>query len=274
MAIITIYQGASGNGEEVANAVAQSLKYGHVSREVLIQASLQYGIPEAKLSEITEREAKWWQRFLQDLKPYRLALQAAFCDLAENSDGIVYHGHLGHELLPPLKHVIKVLLTAPFATRVEQVRQRQNLSETAARRYVEEVDKARTRRLKALFDTDWRDASRYDLVVNLGHMSVASASRLIVETSRLPEYEMTADSKQAFLDFSLAVRIRASLALSENFAGSVIDIKASDGEVFASGIMPRWITEENVVALIKQVRGVKNVRTDLVSAPLDTSFGT
>ena len=128
MAIITIYQGASGSGEELADAVAQALGYGHVSREVLIQASLQYEIPEAKLSEITEREAHWWQRFLQDLKPYRLALQAAFCEIAESTNGIVYHGHLGHELLPHLKHVIKVLLTAPMEIRVEQVRQRQNLS--------------------------------------------------------------------------------------------------------------------------------------------------
>ena len=54
MQIITIYQGASGSGEELAGMVAQSLGYRPVDREVLVEASLQQGIPEAKLTEIVQ----------------------------------------------------------------------------------------------------------------------------------------------------------------------------------------------------------------------------
>ena len=99
MQIITIYQGASGSGEELAESVAQALGYGCVDREVLVQASLQYGIPETKLTEIVEREPSWWATFTHNLDPYRIALQAAFCEIARDH-GIVYHGHLGHELVP------------------------------------------------------------------------------------------------------------------------------------------------------------------------------
>src|ERR1700747_763844 len=99
MGIITIYQGASGSGEELAEAVAQSLGYGCISREVLVEASLNYGIPEAKLNKILEKDPSWWNRFLQNLHPYRIALQAAFCEIADEN-GIVYHGHVGHELVP------------------------------------------------------------------------------------------------------------------------------------------------------------------------------
>ena len=162
MQIITIYQGASGSGEEVADAVAQSLGYVSVDREVLVEASLQYSIPEAKLAEIVEREPTWWATFTRNLDPYRIALQAAFCEVARDR-GIVYHGHLGHELIPKFAHVLKVLLTAPMEMRIAQVRERHNLNEVAARRYVEELDKARTRRLHGMFGTDWRDPSRYDL---------------------------------------------------------------------------------------------------------------
>ena len=161
MAIITIYQGASGSGEELAEAVAEALGYGCVSREILIQASLRYGIPEARLNEIAEKELHWWNRFLQNLEPYRLVLQATFCELGE-SNALVYHGHLGHELLPNVNHVLKILLTAPLDARVQQVQVRQKLDATVARRYVEEMDKARSRRLMALFGVDWRDPSRYD----------------------------------------------------------------------------------------------------------------
>ena len=52
-----IYQGASGSGEELAEEVAQSLGYGCNSREVLIEASLTYGMPEAKLNELKNYES-------------------------------------------------------------------------------------------------------------------------------------------------------------------------------------------------------------------------
>ena len=99
MPIITIYQGASGEGQELAEAVARDLGYRAVGREVLVEASRRYRIPEARLSDIVEKGPHWWERLLEDVRPYRIALQAALCELARESK-LVYHGHLGHELLP------------------------------------------------------------------------------------------------------------------------------------------------------------------------------
>jgi hypothetical protein len=89
MPIITIYQGASGEGQELAEAVAQALGYRCVGREVLIEASRGYRIPEAKLNEIVEKGPHWWERLLQDLRPYRTALQAALCELAHDGKLVV-----------------------------------------------------------------------------------------------------------------------------------------------------------------------------------------
>jgi len=176
--------------------------------------------------------------------------------------------------LPDVKHVLKILLTAPLDNRVQQVQARQKLNAAAARRYVEKIDKARGRRLMALFGVDWRDPSRYDLVVNLGRMSIATAKQLIVETAHLPDYQMTPASKQAFLDLALAVRVRAALVLSPDLSGALLDVKALDGEISVSGIIPSWFFEDNVVTKIKQVAGVKSVKADLENTPVDLSFGT
>jgi cytidylate kinase len=264
MQIITIYQGASGSGEEVALAVAQSLGSNPIDREVLVEASLQYGIPEVKLTEILEREPTWWATFTRNLEPYRIALQAAFCHVAANHD-VVYHGHIGHELIPKFQHVLKVLLTAPMEKRVEQIQARHKLNEAAARRYVEEVDKARTRRLKGMFNTDWRDASRYDLVVNLGYMSLETAKRVITDTARSPEYQMTPASEQQFANFALASRVHAALLLSGELAQARVDIQARDGEVFVSGTIPDWTSEEQIVDRIQRLPGVKRVHSDLTN---------
>lgn len=266
MQIITIYQGASGSGEELADAVARSLGYGSVDREVLVEASLQYGIPEAKLTEIVEREPTWWTTFTRNLYPYRIALQAAFCEVARDH-GIVYHGHLGHELIPKFPHVLKVLLTAPMEMRMAQVRERHNLNETAARRYVEEVDKARTRRLYGMFGTDWHDPSRYDLVVNLGYMSLATAKHLIVDAAHAADYQMTPASKQAFEDFALSSRVHATLALSLDLSHARVEVKANGGDVSVSGTIPEWISEQQVLAQIEKIPGIKNVRADLTTLP-------
>jgi cytidylate kinase len=270
MQIITIYQGASGSGEELAEAVAQSLGYGSIDREVLVEASLRYGIPQAKLTEILEREPTWWATFTRNLEPYRIALQAAFCEVAK-TQGMVYRGHIGHELIPKFPHVLKVLLTAPMEVRVEQIQARHGLNEVAARRYIEEVDKARTRRLKGMFSTDWRDASRYDLVVNLGYMRLETAKRLVIETARAPEYQMTPASKQAFEDFALASRVKATLLLGNDLSNSRFDVKVREGNVEVSGTIPDWVSDDHIAKQVRGIPGVKSVTTDLTN--LSPSLG-
>src|SRR5574341_1957765 len=121
MPIITIYQGASGEGQELAESVAEALGYRCVGREVLVEASRRYGIPEAKLDQIVEKGPHWWERLLQDLRPYRIALQATLCELAQNGR-LVYHANLGYELLPGFSHMLKVLLIEPIEFRTEELR--------------------------------------------------------------------------------------------------------------------------------------------------------
>jgi cytidylate kinase len=265
MPIITIYQGASGEGQELAVNVAEALGYRCVGREVLVEASRRYGIPEAKLNEIVEKGPHWWERLLQDLRPYRIALQAALCELAHDGK-LVYHGHLGHELLPGIGHVLKVLLTAPMEFRIGQIRARQNLTDVAARHFIDEVDKARSRRLMAMFGTDWRDPNRYDLILNMGKMRREGAKHVIIEAAKLEEYQPTAESDRAFNDLALGSRVHAVLFASTDVRGSSLEVRADDGHIHVKGRVDRG-SEDKVVNLVKNVSGVTKVTTDLYSAP-------
>jgi cytidylate kinase len=265
MPIITIYQGASGEGQELAETVAEALGYRCVGREVLVEASRRYRIPEAKLNEIVEKGPNWWERLLQDLRPYRIALQAALCELADDGR-LVYHGHLGHELLPRVGHVLKVLLTAPIEFRIRQVQVRQQLTDAAARHYVEVIDKARSGRLMSMFGTDWRDPNRYDLVLNMGKMHREGAKRLIVEAAKLDEFQPTTASRQAFNDLSLGCRVHAALFAATEIRGSGVEVRAEGGHVYLRGRMNQGL-EEQFVNLVKKVPGVTKVTSDLYSAP-------
>jgi len=271
MPIITIYQGASGEGQELAETVAEALGYRCVGREVLVEASRRYRIPEAKLNEIVEKGPHWWERLLQDLRPYRIALQASLCELAHDGK-LVYHGHLGHELLPGIGHMLKVLLTAPIEFRIAQIRSRQNLTDAAARDYIEEVDKARSRRLMAMFGTDWRDPNRYDLILNMGKMRREGAKRVILEAAKLEEYQPTPASTQAFNDLTLGSRVHAALFASPDVRGSSLEVRAESGHIHIKGRVDHGL-EDKVVTLVKNVSGVTKVTADLYSVPPEAFLG-
>jgi cytidylate kinase len=265
MPIITIYQGASGEGQELAESVAEALGYRCVGREVLVEASRRYGIPEAKLNEIVEKGPHWWERLLEDLRRYRMALQATLCELAQDAK-LVYHGHVGHELLSGVGHVLKVLLTAPIEFRVDQVCARQNLTDAAARCYIEEVDKARSRRLTAMFGTDWRDPNRYDLILNMGKMRRDGAKRVIIEAAKLEEYRPTSASTQAFNDLALSSRVHATLFAAPTVRGLALEVRAESGHIHVKGRVAQGL-EDQLIKVVKYVPGVTQVTSDLYSAP-------
>ena len=267
MPIITIYRGEFTAGEEIANGVARALDYRCVTREELIEASRRYGISEAKLNEVLEKDPHWWERWLQNMRPYRIALQAAMCEVAQEGK-IVYHGHIGHQLLPRIRHVLKVMLTAPLEFRIKQVQCRHKLDEARARDYIDHADEAHTRRLVTLFGTDWRDITQYDLALNVAQLGIEGSTRLIVEAARLARYQPTAASKQDFKNLALASRVQAALVTSSKFRDLAVTVRVENGDVRILGAFARPVSEEELVPIIKSVPGVTKVVTDCLPPDL------
>ena len=52
---------------------------------------------------------------------------------------------------------------------------RKGLAAEAAKKYLEELDRIRARRMRELFNVDWRDPTRYDLVLNTAKTMVETA---------------------------------------------------------------------------------------------------
>lgn len=266
MPIIAIFGGTFGDDEELARNIAATLGYRFVSREIFVAASQRCGLPEAKLSDIVEKEPHWWNRWHENLRVYRIALQAAMGEAALAED-LVYCGHVGHGLLPGIRHVLRVLLTAPLDYRIEQVSKRQGLEAKAARRYIDHVEKARTRRLMALFGSDWRDPDQYALILNMAQMSSIAAQNMIVHAARLMDYQPTAESRQALEDLALAARVQAHLSADTRLRNLELGVQASQGEVRLTGILPRSVSEYEVRHLVEGIPGVKNVMSNFVTMP-------
>ena len=184
----------------------------------------------------------------------------------------MYHGHLGHELLPGISHVLKVLLSAPIEYRIKQVRARQGLADASARKYIDELDKARSRRLMEMFGSDWHDPNRYDLVLNMSKMGREGAKQVIVEAAKLEAYQPTSASIQAFNDLALAARVHATLFASPHLKGSSLEVRAEAGHVFVKGRVDHGL-EDVVTTLVKNVPGVVKITADLFSVPPEALLG-
>lgn len=271
MPIITIIRGAFGAGPEVAERVARDMGYRCVDREILSEASKRYGIPEAKYTEVLETGPHWWERWRESLRLYRITLQAAMCEMAQSGE-LVYHGHMGQELLLGIRHVVKVLLTAPLEYQVEQVCAREGLDEAGARRFIERVTKARSSRMEAIFGADWRDASRYDLVLNAGQMTIDTLALLIEAAARRPEYQQTEGSEQNFKDLSLTAKVQAALIVSPKTRNLNVRVRATKGAVHVSGILTQATLQEDIQDVVNEVPGVESIETDFESPPVEYMF--
>jgi len=269
MSIITLSHEAFGDGRAIAERVAAILGYRCISREVLVQGSQRYGIAETKFLEVLEEKPQhWWTEFLESRGVYRIVLQAALCELAQDGN-LVYHGRAGQELLPGIRHVLNVFIDTPRPVRIEQVKARKGLTDEAANEYLDKADKIRARRLKELFRIDWRDPSRYDFVLNTAKMSVETAARFIAEVSQREEYQPTSESLQAIKDLTINARVQAVLITSPEIQISNIEVKTRNGEVFVSGVLQAAGLERLIVDTIRKVPGVTGVQPFFVVAVAD-----
>jgi cytidylate kinase len=274
MSIITISHEAFGAGRAVAQRVAEILGYRCLSREVLRKANERYGIGERKLIEVLEEQPhQWWAEWLESRGAYTVALRAALCELAQEGN-IVYHGRAGQEFLTGIRHVLNVLVHTPAQSRISEIMARKGLAHDTAKNYLEELDRIRARRMRELFKVDWRDPTRYDLMINTARTPLETAARTIAELSQRAEYQPTAESVQAMNDVTITARVEAVLAASLGLDISNLEVETCRGEVRIGGIISAEAVKEIAVELIRSLPGVSHVKSDfLVTGPHYYRFG-
>jgi cytidylate kinase len=273
MAIITVSHDAFGAGRAVAERVAEILGYCCISREVLIKASERYGIAEVKLSEVLgEKPRPWWAQWLENPRIYRAALQAALCEFAQDGS-IVYHGRAGQEFFPGIRHVLNVFVDTPIKSRIRQVMERKGFGEEPAKKYLEELDRVRARRLRELFKSDWRDPARYDIVINTAKTTVETAAQMIAEVSQRAEYRPTAQSLQAMKDLTVSAAVEAVLTGSGLHIVN-LEVETNHGKVYVGGIILAEEVRELATDAIVKISGVTQVMNHfVVNAPEHYLYG-
>lgn len=262
MSVITISRGCYSRGKEVAERVAQELGYECVSREVLIEASRDFDIPEVKLIRALHDAPSVLDRFTHGKEKYIAYIRAALLEYVRR-DNVVYHGLAGHFFLQGIPHVLKVRVIADINDRIEEEMRREGISAEEARRILRKDDHERRKWGLQLYGQDTWDCSLYDLVVHIKTKSVEDVVSLILHAARLPCFQTTPESQEMIDDLALAAEVKA--ALVDAFPQA--DASAKKGVVLVRVEAP-LVQEERITEKIKdiagKVDGVKEVRVHVI----------
>jgi cytidylate kinase len=258
---VTISRGLFSSGQALAERAAEILGYRSMSRELLMEAATRYEIPEAKLTELMETPPEVTPIKPELLRLYRVVMQAAMCEVVQGGK-IVYHGHGGQEFLPGIQHVLKVRLLAPLTYRVARVREQRQMDQASAYLYIARVDDIRARRVQEFFGVDWQDPRQYDLLLNLGRMSLEEAAQQVAESAKRLQFQPTPASEQALQDLTVKARVEAALAVKEETRSVILNILVRQGTVHAWGGLPGFGLEREVIRAIEGVEGVRDIVPD------------
>ena len=255
MSIITISRGSYSRGKEVAEKVAAALGYECISREILLEASEQFNIPEIKLVRAIHDAPSILERFTYGKERYVAYLKAALMQHVQK-DNVVYHGLAGHFFLQGIPHVLKVRIGADLEDRIAEEMKRENLSAAEARHILKKDDDERRRWGIQVFGVDTWNSMLYDMVLHIKAIKVDEAVELILKAAKLPGFNTTALSQRILDDKTLAARVQA--ALVEEFPTAKVCAQA--GDLFVD-IKANLTEEQEVMArvqrLANQVAGIE-----------------
>jgi cytidylate kinase len=257
MAIITISRGSNSRGKEVAESLAQRLGYDCVSREILLEASAEFNIPEIRMEKALHDAPSVLERFRYGKTRYISYFCASFFNRLIK-DNIVYHGLAGHFFLQDISHVMKVRIIAKMEDRIREEMAAENCSEDEARYALKKDDEERRKWGLHLYGEDTFDSRLYDMVLHIDTLTVDDAVTILEQAVKNDVFKVTAESLEKLKTRTLLANIQAKVV--EISPCTTVDI--DDGIVLLrnlEGDLKSEDTQQEIRDSIIQTYGVKDV---------------
>ncbi len=258
MPIITISRGSFSGGKMLAEGLAERLSYRCIDREEIIQKAAQWGVSQEDLRAAIEKPPSFLGQSQHTKYIYLAFIQAALTEEVKGGNAI-YHGLAGHLLLGAGPHVLRTRIIAPMDFRIARVQERLGYDRKQAAAYIERMDEDRRKWTQFLYGVDWRDASLYDLVLNLDQMSLEEACDAICAVARLKCFASTPETQRAIDDLARASRVKANLAMDPATSDHQFVVTARAGSVSVKGDIVSPGLAKKIAEIARQAPGVTEV---------------
>jgi cytidylate kinase len=263
MSIITISRGSYSRGKNVAEKLAQRLGYECLSRDILIEASDEFNIPEIKLIRALHDAPTVLERFRHGKERYVAYLRSSLLKHTQK-DKVVYHGLAGHYFLKDISHVLKVRILANIEDRVEEEMRRENISAEEALFILKKDDEERRKWGIKVYGVDTQDSKLYDMVLNINTMTVDDAVDILCEAVGKKAFQTTPESQKKLENLDLAARVQIALMHLD----PKVKVAADSGVVSIGNVHGKTTAAADLVAMLskiaKAVDGVREVHVYLI----------
>ncbi|MBV9228816.1 MAG: cytidylate kinase-like family protein [Chloroflexi bacterium] len=188
MRAVTMSREYGSGGGEIAARLAHRLDWHLIDHQIVARAARESGVHEAvmrafdeKTEDVFSRIMKWpYPVTAEEKQAYRQALDRVVLEAA-NTGHVVIVGRGSQVLLADRRDVLHVRVVAPLEQCIEYVVRREGLGTEAARKRVQEKDRARARYLQTEFHRQYDDPHLYDLVINTAVLDLDSAVDVICQ---------------------------------------------------------------------------------------------
>jgi len=274
MAIITISRGTFSGGKALAECVAERLGYRCISREVLVKAAREHGVPLERLSKALNEVPGILERMSLERVHYLAYVQEALIKEVRD-ERLVYHGLAGHLLLKGVPHILKVRVIANMEFRIKAAMERRNLNRHDAIEFIKKIDVRRDKWVSFLYNVNRNDPSMYDLTINLDRISLSSACDIVCLNASQGEFQTTPESQEHLADLILSTEVRTKIASDSDIIDDRIEIDAHNGIITIGGTVYSFEDTDRVRELVRQQPGVKDIESRLrVSFPAHIRWST
>lgn len=189
---ITISRQGGSGAEEVALRVAEKLGgWDVVDKNILDIIAKQFCLERHQLENLDETRANWVRDTVGLwLDPHVISADKFIACLERvvwataRKGNVIFIGR-GVRFLLPSENSLGVRLVASEKYRVARIQKEKGLSESAARRFVRELEVGRRQFVQRFFHKNVEDPCFYDLLLNVELLGVESTAELIVTAWRM-----------------------------------------------------------------------------------------
>jgi cytidylate kinase len=195
--IVTVSREAASGGTDLGRALAERLGYSFWDQELVHEIARLAKVPEQLVASLDENRRTAIEEFVSGLidarathDDYVAQLHRVVLALVERGGAVVVGR--GAQFIVRPENSLRVRVVAPFAQRVAFVMDREGLSQARAEARVREVEETRRSFTRKTFGVDVTDPSYYDVVINLGTVSIEQAVEVLAATyaAKFPGHEL------------------------------------------------------------------------------------
>lgn len=281
MSIITISRGCFSHGKAIAERVAAALGYECISKEILLEASQSFNIPETRLTSSIHDTPDFLERIIhpQARQHYLGCIQTALLEHVKN-DNVVYHGMAGHLFLSGIRHVLRIRVIAEMEDRVALVCKIRNICHDEAVALIEAEERQRERWYHSIYKKDMSDPRLYDMVLHIGRLTIDDASELICAAAARQSMKTTTQSQEELNDLTVLCHVQTALTdLCEAdvaVCGGIVTVKVKGQKLRGTGFTRPGLQQrvqarikedlqQEITALISKIPGVKDLICEIES---------